>query len=141
MLLWLRLVTRRFVGVVGGVRSLAAAATEPTTTSARTRANTAAAARRTTVFFPVMSFLPVTMPGRADGVWFVIGAKLVNGFRGLVGRCASTRARALERAWAGTRFSPCEWSTLLEVAYALPATRKAAAISQLPWANGEAPEA
>jgi hypothetical protein len=65
-LLWLRLVTRRFVGVVGGVRSLCmAAATEPTTTNARTRASAAPAARRTTAFFAVMAFLPVTMPGRA----------------------------------------------------------------------------
>jgi hypothetical protein len=56
--LWLRLVTRRFVGVVGGVRSLDAAATEPTTTNARTTASAAPAVRRTTAFFAVMSFLP-----------------------------------------------------------------------------------
>jgi len=59
----LRLVTCRFVGVVGGVRSLdLPAAAEPTTTNARTRASAAPAARRTTAFFAVMSFLPETMP-------------------------------------------------------------------------------
>jgi hypothetical protein len=69
-LVWLTLVTRRFVGVVGGVRSpRVAAATEPTTTNAKTRASAAPAARRTTSFFTVMSFLPETMPVRgADGV-------------------------------------------------------------------------
>jgi hypothetical protein len=66
-LVWLRLVTRRFVGVVGGVRSLAAAATEPTTTNARTRASAAPAERRTTAFVAAMSFVPVRMPGRAGG--------------------------------------------------------------------------
>jgi hypothetical protein len=68
-LLWLTLVTRRFVGVVGGVRSpRPAAATEPTTTNARTRASAAPAARRMTALFAVMSFLLWRMPGGGRSV-------------------------------------------------------------------------
>ena len=68
-LFWLRLVTRRLVGVVGGVRSFdVAAATAPTTTSARTRANVAPAVRRTTASFAFIRSSPWFLPpGRADG--------------------------------------------------------------------------
>jgi hypothetical protein len=88
-LVWLRLVAFRFVGVVGGVRSLAAA-TEPTTTDARTRASAAPAARRTTGFFAVISSSRDDA-GRTDGVYIGnrrqtrlrIGAKPVSGLRRL----------------------------------------------------------
>jgi hypothetical protein len=56
-LVWLTLVTCRFVGVVGGVRSLAAAA-EPTTTNERTTASPAPTARRIRAFFAVMPSSP-----------------------------------------------------------------------------------
>ena len=58
-LVCVRPVTRRFVGVVGGVRSLAVRpATEPMTTSASVRTNPALAVRRNAACFPLMSILP-----------------------------------------------------------------------------------
>jgi hypothetical protein len=79
-LLWLTLVVRKFVGVVGGVRSpRPAAATEPTTTNPRTRASAAPAARRTTAFFAVMSFLLVRMPVGRMVCASVIGGNRVIG--------------------------------------------------------------
>src|SRR5215207_779702 len=96
-LVWVRFVDCKSVGVVGGVRTLAAA-TEPTTTNARTRASAAPVTRRTTAFLSVMCFPPLEGArwggrrvhlsigaGRADGL---------DGFRGLVCRYPFRSRRA-----------------------------------------------